>query len=313
MLGKTAGGLYWMYRYLERSENIARLIEAGFRIALARPDIAKDEWASILSAADSRAAYDRLYDEIDAADVIDFLLRNRENPSSVIGAVAIARSNARLVRTALTREVWESVNESWILLKDALARPVANRDLPEVLGLIRRQNALVRGALHGTQLRNDAYQFAQLGIVLERADNTARIVDMKYYALLRSGSAVAQSVNNVQWETILRTTSALRSFRWLHGGDMSPEAITQFLVLDRAMPRAISFCIASAADNLANLSEFYSRREESHELAVALRAELRSTDVDSIYEVGLKDFVTDILVKNSAIAQQIEQDYRFNK
>jgi uncharacterized alpha-E superfamily protein len=313
MLGKTAGGLYWMYRYLERSENVARLIEAGFRIALARPDIAADEWASILAAAGSRAAFDEGHDEIAAAAVIDFLLRNRDNPSSVLGAVAVARSNARLVRTALTREVWEAVNESWINLKDALTRPVTNRDLPEVLGLIRRQSALVRGSLHGTQLRNDGYQFAQIGIALERADHTARVIDMKYYALLRSGSSMAGMVSNVQWETILRTVSALRSYRWLNGGDMSPETIAEFLILDRRMPRAILFCIETATASLSNLAEAYGTRSAALDRAEAIRDELRAASVDAIYERGLKAFTSDFLMRIGALSQQIERDYRFNE
>lgn len=313
MLGKTAGGLYWMYRYLERSENVARLIEAGFRISLARPDIAADEWSSILSAGGGREAFEQNHDEVETASVIDFLLRSRDFSSSVISSATTARHNARMVRTALTREVWEAVNESWINLNDALSRPVANRDLPEVLGLIRRQSALVRGALHGTQLRNDGFHFAQLGIALERADNTARILGMKYYALLRSGSAIAQSASNVQWETILRTASALRSYRWLNGADMTPESIAEFLILDRRMPRAILFCMETAADNLAYLEKAYDQRNASQEMVNALRDELRATTIGAIYETGLSAFTSDFLAKYGALSRQIERDYRFNE
>jgi len=311
MLGKTAGGLYWMYRYLERSENVARLIEAGFRVALARPETAQDEWAAILAAAGSRYAYTQSHDEIEASDVIDFLLRDPNNPSSVIGAVATARSNARVVRTALTREVWEAVNESWLNLKGALARPIANRDLPEVLGLIRRQSSLVRGALHGTQLRNDGYRFAQLGISLERADNTARIIEMKYYALLRSGGSVAQSASNAQWEIILRTASALRSYRWLNGAEMSPETICEFLMLDRRMPRSILFCIETAANNLSYLEEDYDQQRPSLALAWQLRDALRTTTIEAIYDMGLDTYTAEIMKKTGELSLQIERDYRF--
>lgn len=313
MLGKTAGGLYWMYRYLERSENVARLIEAGFHIALSRPDIAADEWNSILSAGGGRDAYERGHDELATGAVIDFMLRDRDFPSSVIGSVAAARNNARLVRTALTREVWEAVNESWIILSEALARPVPGRDLPEVLGLIRRQSALVRGALHGTQLRNDGYQFAQLGIALERADNTTRILGMKYYALLRSGGAVAQTASNVQWETILRTAAALRSYRWLNGADMSPESIAEFLILDRRLPRAILFCFEMAAENLARLEVDYEQRKASRDQAEALRDDLRGMTIGAIYDSGLNTFAADLLARNGALSRQIERDYRFNE
>ena len=311
MLGKTAGGLFWMYRYLERCESVARLIEAGFRIALARPDIVEDEWASILAAAGSRAAYDERHGRIRESIVVDFLLRDRDNPSSVLGAVSIARSNARLVRTELTREVWESVNENWITLKQALDAPVHNRDLPETLGLIRRQAALVRGALYSTQLRNDGYQFSQLGISLERASNTARIVDMKYYALLRSGSSMVQTVSNVQWETILRTVSAHRSYRWLYGGDMTPETIARFLILDQRMPRAILFCIDGVAECLENLAKMYGRRLPSNELADRLQDDLRRVTITDIYDAGLKGFTVDVVNRLAVLSQQIEEDYRY--
>jgi len=178
MLGKTAGGLYWMFRLLERSENIARLLDAGFSIALTRSAAAESEWASIVATAGVDEAYRQRYDAYTAASVVDFLLRDKSHASSVMSAVDNARSNARLVRTALTREVWEATNECWMTMKALLQRPVAETDLPDVLASIRRQNALVRSALSGTMLRNDIYNFAQIGAYIERADNPARILDM---------------------------------------------------------------------------------------------------------------------------------------
>ena len=208
MLGKTAGGLYWMFRYLERSENTARLLEAGFRIALTRSHAAEDEWKSVVTTAGALHAYEEKYQQFEASNVINFLLRDGDNPSSVVSVIEAARSNARMVRTALTREVWEATNECWMTLKALLAGPVRERDLPAVLGTIRQQSALVRGALHGTMLRNDIYDFARIGTFLERSDNTARILDVKYYVLLPSISSVGSSLDNVQWETILRSVSS---------------------------------------------------------------------------------------------------------
>ena len=198
MLGKTAGGLFWMFRYLERSENTARLIDAGFRIALTRSTAAENEWASVVATAGVTQAYTEKYDQYVARNVIDFLLRDKSNSSSVMSVIEGARNNARLVRTALTREVWEATNECYITLKDLLSHPISERDLPETLNTIRQQSALVRGALHGTMLRNDIFDFARLGTFLERADNTARILDVKYYVLLPSASFVGSSLDNVQ-------------------------------------------------------------------------------------------------------------------
>ena len=153
MLGRTAGGLYWMFRYLERSENIAWLLEAGMRIALTNSSDLYDEWDSVLLTAGQQLAYVERYDDVEPAAVIDFLLRDRHNPSSVRSVVELARSNAREVRTALTREVWEATNATWLAVTDALRRPVSTRDLPQVLRLIRQESAYVRGALHGTLLQ----------------------------------------------------------------------------------------------------------------------------------------------------------------
>jgi len=242
MLGKTAGGLYWMFRYLERSENTARLIEAGFRIALTRPESADEEWGSVLDTISVRVAYQDARGEINGAGVVDFLLRDGTNPASVMSAIKLARDNARLVRIALTREVWEATNECWITLSRALARPVPERDLPTVLTLIRQQSAQVRGALHGTMLRNDIYDFARIGTFIERADNSARILDVKYYVLLPSLTQIGSSLDNVQWETILRSVGGQRAFRFLYGGDISPRAIAEFLILDGRMPRSLAFC-----------------------------------------------------------------------
>ncbi|MEZ5721443.1 MAG: alpha-E domain-containing protein [Paracoccaceae bacterium] len=184
MLGKTANGLFWMYRYLERAENTARLIETGQRIALTRLAGTDEEWRSVLQTAAVDAAFDAAHDSVTKETAIDWMLRAKDNPSSVRNSISHARSNARMVRTALTHEVWEAVNGGYMEIDALLARKVSERDLPKVLGLIRSRTALVRGATDGTMLRNEIFDFARIGTFLERADNTARILDVKYYVLL---------------------------------------------------------------------------------------------------------------------------------
>lgn len=313
MLGKTAGGLFWMYRYLERAENTARLADAGFRIALTRSDHAEDEWASIIDTASARQAFLESGGRFEGPSVINFLLRDAANPSSVLSVIEGARNNARLVRTALTREVWEAVNETWITLKSALARPVRETDLPDVLGLIRSQSALVRGATVGTMLRNDIYNFARIGTFIERADNIARILDVKYYVLLPSVQLVGSTLDNVQWETILRAASAERSFRWLHGGETRPLTIADFLILDRRMPRSLLYCLRKIAGNLGHLCTDYNVRRPSLEAALSLRDELEDLSIDQIMERGLHEFLTHFITSNNALAHQVEEDFRFNR
>ena len=181
MLGRSANGIFWLFRYLERAENTARLIEAGFRMALTRDAVdASDEWRSLIVTLGLKRAYAEKYGtEFNGPNVFNFILRDRENPGSVLKMTEMARTNARMVRAGITREVWESVNDGWMRLKEALARPVPETRLGDVLDMVRRQATQVRGAMEGTMLRNEIYNFARIGSFIERADNTARILDVK--------------------------------------------------------------------------------------------------------------------------------------
>lgn len=312
MLGKTAGGLFWMFRFLERAENTARLIDAGFRIALTRSTDQESEWKSIIVTSAAHAAYEAKHDTYDSSRVTDFLLRDADNPSSVLSVMKNARDNARLVRTALTSEVWMAVNETWMLLNELLREPVPETDLPQVLAIVRQQSALVRGALHGTMLRNDIYDFCRLGTFIERADSTARIMDVKYFALLPAPSFVGSRMDNVQWEMILRSVSAHRSFRWALGRGYTSANIANFLILDRRLPRSLAFCAANILDNLNYLAQEYGERLACQDMAQALKSRLSDRDINSIFDEGLHEFLSAVLRDTANLASQIEQDYRFN-
>ncbi len=311
MLGKTAASLFWMSRYLERVENSARFIDAGFRISLTRSASASDEWSSVLKSSGVIDAYRKKHDDFASAKVIDFLLRDRDNASSVMAVMKNARDSARTARTALTREVWEATNESWMTLKAAMAKPVKEQDLPETLGLIRQQSALVRGATLGTMLRNDGFNFLRLGSFVERADSTARILDVKYYLLLPSVALIGSSVDNVQWETILRSVSAHRSFRLLNGTDISAQAVADYLILHKQMPRSLSFCYAKISDNLNYLDENYGRKSRSGELAHEICNDILSRPIEAIFESGLHEYISDFIAANNRLAAQIEMDFNF--
>ena len=311
MLGKTAGGLFWMFRNLERAENNARLLDAGFRIALTRSSTAKAEWKSILTTAGSIDQYDAENDGYESMNVVDFLLRDPSNPSSVISTMKQARDNARLVRTALTREVWETTNESWMTLKKLLSAPIGEQDLPDVLASIRQQSAQVRGATLGTLLRDDGYNFIRLGTFVERADYTARILDVKYYLLLPSIAQIGSALDVMQWETILRSVSAQRAYRWLNGAEISPLNIAEFLILHQQMPRSLIFCSQKISDNLGYLERDYGVSNESCSKAKATIERLQNCTIDQIFDQGLHEFIEEFTKQNGELAAQIEQDYRF--
>ncbi|MEM9437454.1 MAG: alpha-E domain-containing protein [Pseudomonadota bacterium] len=313
MLGRTANGLYWMYRYLERAENTSRLVETGQRLALTRLGSSDDEWRSVLQSAGVWDAYQSNNEELTKDQAIDWMLRSPANVSSVKCCLEAARSNARSVRTALTEESWEAVNGAYMEVKETLARKLREKDLPTALKRIRRHTALVRGATHGTMLRNDIYDFVRLGTFLERADNTARILDVKYYVLLPSAFAVGSSIDNVQWETILSSNSARGGYRMAYGNAVRPREVAHFLILDRRMPRSLAFCVSKIRDNLAYLADDYGARRPSHDLADDLHRSCSVQDIDVIVNNGLHEYLQDFLTRLGALARQIEVDYRFTE
>ena len=313
MLGTTAGGLFWMFRYLERSENTARLVEAGLRMALTRSSDAAEEWESVVTTAGALGDFRARYETFDSESVIRFLLQDETNPSSVRSVIEAARNNARLVRTALTREVWEATNETWMSLTSLLSSSNSFDDLPKVLAQIRQESAYVRGAMLGTMMRNDRYDFCRLGTFLERADNTGRILDVKYYVLLPSAHHVGSRLDNVQWENILRSVSAQRAYRWRNPGDIHPRDIADFLILDPRMPRSLSFCFTKIQNNLQYLAADYGEELPCHHTARSLQAHVSALSIDEILDRGLHEFLTDCIAKIGDLASQIDNDYRFSR
>jgi uncharacterized alpha-E superfamily protein len=312
MLGRSANGIYWMSRYLERAENSARLLDVGFRMALTRgAQAASEEWRSVLVTTGQDVAYRQKFEDYAGPQVFNFILRGPDNPASVLAMLDNARSNARSVRTALTREAWETTNEAWMVLRDMLARPVRETNLGDVIAAIRRQTTQVRGAMDGTMLRNEIFNFARLGTFIERADSTARILDVKYYVLLPSLSWVGSSLDNVQWETVLRSVAGDRAYRWLNAGRLDPRGIAEFLILDGRFPRSLVFSYDKLASNLAGLARQYGGETSAHELLRAARTKLQSVSIGQIIEGGLHEFITDFIADTIRISQAIAAEYRF--
>lgn len=312
MLGRTANGVFWMGRYLERAENTSRLIEAGFRMALTRDLVtSQEEWRSVVSTVGYTKQYELYNATYTGVQVWNFLLRDRNNPGSVLAMIEGARTAARAVRTALTREVWEAVNESWMVIGEALARPVREAALGQVLALIRRQAMLVRGAVDGSMLRSENFNFFRIGTFIERGDNTARILDVKYYVLLPSLAWVGSRLDNVQWESVLRSVSGERAYRWLNAGSIDPRGIAEFLLLDQRFPRSLNFCLDNLRSNLASLAHQYGHESSAHEVLRGVSSRFHQSSIETIFEAGLHQFIQEFIARNRQVAQAIEHDYRF--
>ena len=313
MLGRTANDLFWLSRYVERAENMARLIEAGYRIALL-PRIGDDrgpEWASTLESAGCAEAYHEKHGEITTRKVVDFLLFDASNPSSIHACLATARRNARAQRTALTREMWEALNGSWLEFQTIRPETLRSDALPRILDWVKERSAGYRGAMLNTILRNDTYSFSQLGTFLERADNTARILDVKYYVLLPSTSMIGSGVDTAQWETILRSVSAHMSYRWVYKESYRSWRIADYLILNRAMPRSLRACYDEIEVALGDLSALYREEKPCLGTARSTLALLQHGDIDTIFQSGLHEFLLEFIARNNRVAQEISDAYHF--
>lgn len=309
MLGKTADGLVWMARYLERAENTARLVEVAQRLALTGGAEAANEWQAIVAATGNEDAFRARHGgDFSRARVSDFLLRDRTNPSSAATSIAAARTNARVVRTALTREVWEAINDFHLDVGAALQREAVPRDLGEILTRIRRHGAQVRGSLSGTMLRNAIYDFADLGTFLERADATARILSVKYYVLLPHADSVGGELDNAQWEQLLRSLQVNRAFIMVHGSQYSAQTVGDFLILDPRMPRSLVYCLNRIR---AGLERRCDPADAILADADAMHGRLARAGVEQIIEGGLHEFLDGFLADLAGLASALAVRFRF--
>jgi uncharacterized alpha-E superfamily protein len=314
MLGRTANDLFWMSRYMERAENMARLLEVGYRIVLLpREGVGQDnEWYSTLRSAGCEKGYLAKYGAYGTREVVNYMLFDPDNSSSVYSSLATGRRNARAQRTALTREMWESLNAAWLEFSAIDPAKITSNELPRLFDWIKERSALFRGALLNTILRNDTFYFNQLGTFLERADNTARILDVKYYVLLPHNEIVGGDIDSVQWMAILRSVSAHRSYRWVYKGSYRAWQIADYLILNRLMPRSLRSCYDEIAAALDELAGYYNHANGCQSLARETRRQLSAGDMTAIFQSGLHEFLSAFIARNNSLASEISKTYHFS-
>jgi uncharacterized alpha-E superfamily protein len=315
MLSRTADNLFWLARYMERADFVARIVEATQRLA-ALPVRAGDtgtEWESALEASGAAEGFHETKAAMEEASVVEYLTFAPDNPSSIRNCIECARSNARAVRTALTVEVWESINGAWIELKrfekSNLGSGRYNReDLSRFLEFVKRISLDYDGAAHRTMLRNDAYWFSRLGLYIERADNTARILDVKYHVLLPESEMVGGSLDYFQWSAILRAVSALTAYHWVYRESLKPWLIADLLILRMEMPRSLIACY----DNIARFLDAIGQGEapgKSQQQAHDIMARLEKLTTKDIFKIGLHEFITGFVEDNSRLGQTVSEQY----
>ncbi len=314
MLSRMAGALYWTGRYLERADFVARLLDASQRFAaLPAPRLALDDgpWISALKTAEALASFEATGQPPTGMAVTRHLALSRDHPSSIVECVEKARANARATRTCLTSQTWAAINELCLDARRVAVGAPAAAELADFLERVKSAVLLFNGALQRTQLRDDSFHFMSLGGAVERADNTARLLDVKYHLLLPQGEAVGGGLDYFHWSTILRTVGAATAYHWVYRTELKPWLVADLLLLNRRMPRSLAASIDGAARHLDALSARSGRRGPAHRMAGALAQRLAETDIDSIFAHGLHEFVVGFIAENNALGAAIAEQYGF--
>jgi uncharacterized alpha-E superfamily protein len=311
MLSRTADNLYWLARYVERAEYLARILEATQRLtSMPLAYVGEtNEWESALSTAGCSSAFFAAHDEANEATVTDFLAFSTTNPSSIRNCFEVARANARGVRTALTMEMWDAINTTWLELKRFGNRPSSREELARFLSWVQECSLRFDGSAYRTMLRNDAYWFSRIGVYSERADNTARILDVKYHLLLPADEHVGGPLDYYQWSGILRSVSALTAYHWVYRESLKPWLIADLLILNDQMPRSLASCYENLVQNLDRIAGVYGRQGPAQRQARSVRTRLQNSKMEEIFQSGLHEFITSFITDNNKLGSAITQQY----
>jgi uncharacterized alpha-E superfamily protein len=309
LLSSTAENLFWMARYVERAENVARILDVAFRMGLlpsAEAEAAR-AWAAPLEIAGDPAGFAKRYRKAEAENVIAHLALDEEHPSSIRSAIRRARENARAVRGVLTSESWESLNATWLALEPIKSvRDIEKRGFREFFDWVKERSHLFRGVTDGTMIQDESYAFVRLGVFLERADNTARLLGVKYRETRpKRGAEDDRAYNYYEWGAILRSVSAFKTYRRIYRDEITPRRVAELLVLRQDMPRSLHACF----NRIAEILEEIGRGKECARMAGAIHAGLHYETIDALLKRGLDDYLRDFVRRSGDLGRQIAEDF----
>ncbi len=307
MLSSTAGNLFWLGRYIERAGNSARLLESTHRMWLMAGG--SREWRMFADVYGVDAAFGAKHPERDFRDFLAYMAMDADNPSSIRAAIQAARTNARTERNSLSTPVWEYLNFTWLELRDRAEQGFDPDTAADFFDWVKQRTTLLTGAMEATLLRDEAYLFLSLGTHIERADNTARILDAKYHILLPADQQVGGGVDYYQWTEILNAISALRTYRRVYSSAIFPWRVAELMMLRHDLPRSLHYCFRRIDEALTGLSEIYGARHEAHRMAGEIYSRLRYAKIDDIFKTGLHEFLVTFIRQNHALGDQIAKDY----
>jgi uncharacterized alpha-E superfamily protein len=309
LLSRVAESIYWLGRYVERAENVARFLDVNHNLMIDSPRGYSDQWQPIVDTTGDRAIFLERYGEATEENVVRFLAFDTEYPNSICSCVLAARENARSVRETISSEMWERINSLYLFITGE-ARKQMPDSLPEFCNQVRTACHLFYGTTDATMSQNEAWHFIRLGTKLERADKTTRILDVKYFILLPSVSDVGTPYDDVQWSAVLKSVSGFEMYRQRHGR-IVPDRIVEFLLMDGEFPRAVRFCVGLADRSLHAITGQpaggYSCASEQH--LGMLRSELNYTQVETILSAGLHEFFDAQQTKLNRIDECISSDF----
>lgn len=313
MLSRTAQGLYWMSRYVERAENNARLLDAGRRIeGLPGSEASGNtEWPSIIIAAGCRETFGEGLEEADRDKATYHLAFDQENSSSILSCFHSARENARAMRGAITSEVWTAINSTWSEFRTKTMADVDERRYVDFVETVLASSFTFRGAINSTLLRDERQWFIELGKHIERADATARLLDVKYHVLLPKADEVGAGLDLLQWQQILRAANALRAFRHVYREQISAPRVVDLLVVNSQSPRSLRYSYEAICDNIDNIGVHTKAQRAIADIARENRDKLRTADAHSIIDYGLHEWLTDMIVATNELANKLGESYGF--
>ncbi len=315
MLSRTADHLFWMARYMERAENTARMLDVNYQTALLpqSADTAEQGWSGLLSISELTQSFSKKYSEVTARNVMDFMVRDENNNSSILACLRAARENARAVRGALTTEVWETQNQTWLEFNRLLKDNAFDRDPGAFFEWVKVRSHQSRGVTVGTMLMDDSLHFLRIGTFLERADNTARLLDVKFHALtggdyFGAGNVKeSQEVDFYHWSAILRSVSGFEVYRKVYRNVIRPERVAELLILRPDMPRSLAACMNEVVANLEQVANEQS--PETLRRAGRLRSDLQYARIDEILATGLHAYLTQFLDRVNDLGVGISRDF----
>jgi uncharacterized alpha-E superfamily protein len=310
MLSRVANAIYWMNRYIERTENYARFLDVNFNLSLDLPPNINEQWKPLVVASGDWNLYESLYKKVDKRSVIKFMGFESRNPNSILSCISTARENARSVRSEITKEVWEEINALYYFVIEGSEKKLWQKKDPRSFFIdVKKSCQLIYGIFDATISRTDGWHFGNMGKLLERADKTSRFLDVKYHILLPSPSDVGSPIDLVQWAALLKSVSAFDMYR-KKTGKLSARGITEFLIFDKNFPRAMLRCLILAGKSLDTVIKTDSDKlSQSQKKLGLLKAQLEYADINDINFQGMHEFLDDFQIQLNSLTEAIYKDY----